>query len=96
VPRGQRAGKVVCLGFQTSGIVSVAKRAHHGHKRKLLLVTPAGIAGYGQFALGREEFLKLGPEVAAVRCADCEHCSVQCPHGVHVSTRLRRAQELFA
>jgi len=52
--------------------------------------------GYGQFALGREEFLKLGPEVAAVRCADCEHCTVQCPYGVQVAARLRRAQELFA
>ena len=52
--------------------------------------------GYGQFALGREEFLQLGPEVAAVRCADCEHCTVQCPYGVQVAARLRRAQELFA
>jgi predicted aldo/keto reductase-like oxidoreductase len=52
--------------------------------------------GYGQFALGREEFLKLGPEVVAVRCADCAHCTVQCPYGVQVTARLRRAQELFA
>jgi len=52
--------------------------------------------GYGQFALGREEFLKLGPEVTAVRCADCEQCTVQCPYGVQVAARLRRAQELFA
>ena len=52
--------------------------------------------GYGQFALGREEFLKLGPEVVAVRCADCAHCRVQCPYGVQVTARLRRAQELFA
>jgi predicted aldo/keto reductase-like oxidoreductase len=52
--------------------------------------------GYGQFALGREEFLKLGAEVAATRCADCGHCTVKCPVGVHVSARLRRAQGLFA
>jgi hypothetical protein len=52
--------------------------------------------GYGQFALGREEFLQLGPEVVAVRCADCKHCTVQCPYGVQVAARLRRAQELFA
>jgi hypothetical protein len=51
---------------------------------------------YGQFALGREKFLHLGPEIAAVRCADCEHCMVQCPYGVQVAARLRRAQELFA
>lgn len=52
--------------------------------------------GYGQFALGREEFQKLGPEVASVRCADCGHCTVSCPYGVQVVARLRRAQELFA
>jgi hypothetical protein len=52
--------------------------------------------GYGQFALGRENFLRLGPEVAAVRCADCERCTVRCPYGVQVPARLRRAQELFA
>ncbi len=52
--------------------------------------------GYGQFALGREKFLQLRPEVAAVRCADCERCTVECPYGVQVAARLRRAQELFA
>jgi len=52
--------------------------------------------GYGQFALGRDKFLELGPQVAAVRCANCERCTVQCPHGVQVAARLRRAQELFA
>jgi hypothetical protein len=52
--------------------------------------------GYGQFALGREKFLQLGPEVAAVRCADCEHCTVQCPYGVQVAARVGRAQEWFA
>ena len=52
--------------------------------------------GYGQFALGRENFLQLGPEVAAVRCADCERCTVECHYGVQVAARLRRAQELFA
>ena len=52
--------------------------------------------GYGQFALGRENFLQLGPKAAAVRCADCERCTVECPYGVQVAARLRRAQELFA
>jgi predicted aldo/keto reductase-like oxidoreductase len=52
--------------------------------------------GYGQFALGRERFAELSPEAAAVRCGDCPGCTVQCPHGVHVSARLIRAQELFA
>lgn len=52
--------------------------------------------GYGQYALGREEFLKLGSDVAGVRCGGCENCTVKCPFGVEVSARLSRAQELFA
>jgi hypothetical protein len=52
--------------------------------------------GYGQFALGRERFLELGPEHAAVRCASCSGCTVECPHGVRVRERVARAQELFA
>lgn len=52
--------------------------------------------GYGQYALGREEFLKLGSNVADVRCGDCDNCTVKCPFGVQVSARLSRAQELFA
>jgi predicted aldo/keto reductase-like oxidoreductase len=52
--------------------------------------------GYGQFALGRERFQELTAGQAAVRCGDCAECMVQCPHGVHVSERMARAQELFA
>jgi predicted aldo/keto reductase-like oxidoreductase len=52
--------------------------------------------GYGQFALGRERFLELPAEHAAVRCESCPGCTVQCPHGVMVAQRLIRAQELFA
>ena len=52
--------------------------------------------GYGQFALGRQNFLQLGQQVAAVRCADCQTCTVRCPYGVQVADRLRRAQEWFA
>ena len=52
--------------------------------------------GYRQFALGRERFLELDPAHAAVRCADCQGCTVQCPYGVKVAERLIRAQELFA
>jgi hypothetical protein len=51
--------------------------------------------GYGQFALGRERFMELTAEQAAVRCGDCAECTVQCPHGVHVQERMARAQELF-
>jgi aryl-alcohol dehydrogenase-like predicted oxidoreductase len=52
--------------------------------------------GYGQFALGRENFLQLAPEHAAVKCGDCPGCTVECPYGVKVSERLIRAQEIFA
>jgi len=52
--------------------------------------------GYGQFALGRENFRRLAAEHQEVRCGDCKACAVQCPHGVHVAQRLMRAQELFA
>jgi predicted aldo/keto reductase-like oxidoreductase len=52
--------------------------------------------GYGQFTLGREKFLELRPEQVAVRCGDCAECTVKCPFGVQVASRMARAQELFA
>ena len=52
--------------------------------------------GYGQFALGREHFLELSAQHQTIRCGDCAACTVNCPHGVRVSDRMARAQELFA
>ena len=52
--------------------------------------------GYGQFALGREQFMEMAPEHTAVECSKCPGCTVQCPHGVRVARQLIRAQELFA
>jgi len=52
--------------------------------------------GYGQFALGRERFKEMAAEHAAVKCGDCDGCTVQCPHGVRVMDQVSRAQELFA
>jgi uncharacterized protein len=52
--------------------------------------------GYGQFALGREHYKELPVVQQQVRCDDCDECTVKCPHGVHVSARMTRAQELFA
>ncbi len=52
--------------------------------------------GYGQFALGREQFQSLPAAFRDVRCGDCAGCPVQCPQGVVVARRLGRAQELFA
>jgi predicted aldo/keto reductase-like oxidoreductase len=51
--------------------------------------------GYGQFPMAREHFRSLPAEIAAVRCSSCATCSVQCPNGVRVSSRLQRAQELL-
>jgi predicted aldo/keto reductase-like oxidoreductase len=51
---------------------------------------------YGQFALGREHFAMLPEEARAVRCGECESCTVKCPNGVRVPERMVRAQELFA
>jgi len=52
--------------------------------------------GYGQFALGRENFQRLPEEALSVRCGDCPTCTVECPNGVAVRKRMSRAQELFA
>lgn len=52
--------------------------------------------GYGEFALGRENWLQLQDAHQAVRCGDCSDCTVACPNGVRVSDRVSRAQELFA
>jgi uncharacterized protein len=52
--------------------------------------------GYGQFGLGREQFLALPGALREVRCEDCAECPVRCPEGVQVARRLSRAQALFA
>jgi uncharacterized protein len=51
--------------------------------------------GYGQFALGREQFNQLPVEIASARCGDCSGCTITCPNGVRVAERLARAQEVF-
>ncbi len=52
--------------------------------------------GYGQFALGRENFLTLEAAHREVKCGDCTECAVKCVNGVRVQERLIRAQKLFA
>lgn len=52
--------------------------------------------GYGEFALGRDQFKLLPQEVQDVRCGDCAKCPVHCPNGVRIAERVARAQELFA
>ena len=43
-----------------------------------------------------KSFLSLPAGVRAVRCGDCETCTVHCPNGVRVAERVARAQEMFA
>jgi uncharacterized protein len=52
--------------------------------------------GYGQYGLGRDNFMTMPANLREVRCSDCSKCAVHCPNGVAVSSRLQRAQELFA
>ncbi len=52
--------------------------------------------GYGQFALGRENYLGIAERARGSRCRDCSACTVRCPNGVDVARRVARAQELFA
>ncbi len=52
--------------------------------------------GYGQFALGRENFKALPAAQQSVKCGDCAECTVECKYGVKVRARMSRAQELFA
>ena len=52
--------------------------------------------GYGQFAMAREHYLGLPETVRAIRCGDCESCSVACPNGVRVRERVSRAREILA
>jgi LSD1 subclass zinc finger protein len=51
--------------------------------------------GYGDFPMARRSYLELPREARNVRCADCSHCTVNCPNGVEVQQRLMRAQELL-
>jgi len=52
--------------------------------------------GYGQFTVGREYYQELPAAYAEARCDSCPGCTVNCPNGVRVAQRMRRAQEIFA
>jgi hypothetical protein len=51
---------------------------------------------YGEFGLGREGFQSLSAGQAAVRCDECDRCTVNCPRGLQVARRVSLAQEYFA
>jgi predicted aldo/keto reductase-like oxidoreductase len=52
--------------------------------------------GYGQFSLGREQYLAQAPSQRPGACTECRSCTVTCPNGVTVRDNLIRAQNLFA
>ena len=50
----------------------------------------------GNYYQAKSNFQGLAREIKEVRCSDCSSCAIQCPNGVHVQSRLSRAQELLA
>jgi len=50
----------------------------------------------GNYYQAKSNFQDLAREIRDVRCSDCSSCAVKCPNGVHVQTRLSRAQEILA
>jgi len=50
----------------------------------------------GNYHQAKSNFNGLAREIRDVRCGECSSCAIQCPNGVNVQARLRRAQELLA
>ena len=50
----------------------------------------------GNYYQAKSNFQDLAREIRDVRCSDCSSCAIKCPNGVHVQTRLSRAQEILA
>ncbi len=50
----------------------------------------------GNLNQAQDNFRQLPKEIREVRCGDCSDCVIQCPNGVHVRSRLMRAQSLLA
>ena len=50
----------------------------------------------GNYHQARSNFHDLAKEIRDVNCRDCSSCAIKCPNGVHVQSRLCRAQELLA
>jgi aryl-alcohol dehydrogenase-like predicted oxidoreductase len=51
--------------------------------------------GYGQFALGREGFLRLPSHVREPNCNRCPACTVSCAYGIRVAELVSRTQQLL-
>jgi uncharacterized protein len=52
--------------------------------------------GYGQVPLARERYGELPGRVRTASCANCDACTVSCPHGVRVAERVGLAQRWLA
>lgn len=52
--------------------------------------------GYGQFAMGREQFLRVPESLRQTGCSACSTCTVNCRFGLQIVRQLTRAQGLFA
>jgi predicted aldo/keto reductase-like oxidoreductase len=50
----------------------------------------------GSLYQASSNFRNLDSPIKNIRCSDCSTCAVTCPNGVHVKSRLMRAQELLA
>jgi predicted aldo/keto reductase-like oxidoreductase len=50
----------------------------------------------GNFRQAYEYFRLLPEEIRRIQCSDCSSCTIQCPNGVEVQSRLIRAQTLLA
>lgn len=50
----------------------------------------------GNYDQARENFLRLPEKIREVHCSDCASCSIRCPNGVEVQSRLIRAQEILS
>ena len=52
--------------------------------------------GYGQFAMARENYLRLPSASRRISCSGCSSCTIKCPNGVDVRARLIKARQLLA
>jgi hypothetical protein len=52
--------------------------------------------GYGELALGRQQFQRIPESLRDVTCSDCSSCTVKCRFGLEILQQVSRAQELFA
>ncbi len=50
----------------------------------------------GDLRQAHNSFMRLPGEIRSIRCSDCSTCSIQCPNGVEVRSRLVRAQGILA